>query len=86
MGGFRTIWAVLVRPTLWATAVVQLFRLAPTGWWRRPPFLPLPDAHFMEFRLATQYGGTPEEARARVKSSDVVDYLVWCRTWNREQA
>jgi hypothetical protein len=69
------VGAVVVRPALWGIAVVQLFRLAPTGWWKRPPFLPLPDREYLRFRLQTQYGDpdrVPEPA-------DLVTYLHWCR-------
>jgi hypothetical protein len=68
---------VAVRPWLWATAVRQVVRLAPEGWWRRPPHLPVPAADYLAFRLATMYGGeghAPEPA-------DVVAYLHWCRAW-----
>jgi hypothetical protein len=75
--------AVTVRPILWPTAVVQLFRLARRGWWRKPPFLPLPTREYLDMRLVTQYGGTAEEARSRVEAIDVVEYLRWCRRWNR---
>ena len=34
--------AVARRPALWRTSLRQARRLAPRGWWRRPPFLPLP--------------------------------------------
>ena len=34
----------------------QLRRAARRGWWRRPPFLPLPSADYVRFRLLTQYG------------------------------
>lgn len=75
--------AVLVRPWLWATALVQMHRLAGPGWWRRPPFLPLPPADYSEFRLVTQYGGKYLDEGGRVVAADVVDYLSWCRDWNR---
>ena len=75
--------AVLRHPSLWVTAVSQVFRLAPRGWWRRPPFLPLPPTDYMEFRLVTQYGGSFLVSGGRVDSADVVDYLTWCRNWNR---
>ena len=70
-------WAVLRRPRLWGTAVHQVRVLAAPGWWRRPPFLPLPDADYMRFRLVTQYGDpahAPEPA-------DVIAYLHWCRAY-----
>ena len=77
------VGAVVVRPSLWATAVTQVLRLAPRGWWRRPPFLPLPPADYMEFRLVTQYGGRFLASGESIDSADVVDYLTWCKNWNR---
>ena len=75
--------AILARPALWPTALVQLHRLAGPGWWRRPPFLPVPPHDYMEFRLVTQYGGKYLAEGGRVVPEDVVDYLRWCRDWNR---
>jgi hypothetical protein len=74
----RAVLAVAARPSLWGIAVVQVFRLARRGWWRRPPFLPVPDRGYLRFRLETQYGdpGHPIEA------DDIVAYLRWCRTTN----
>ena len=66
--------AVLVHPSLWPTAIGQALRLAPSGWWRRPPFLPMPDPGYLAFRLETQYGRDAEPTGA-----DVVSYLRWCR-------
>ena len=68
--------AVLMRPSLWGVAIVQALRLAAPGWWRRPPFLPLPDPEYLRFRLETQYGSDHEPEPA-----DVVTYLHWCRTF-----
>lgn len=73
----RVVVAVLARPSLWATAVAQVFRLARRGWWRRPPFLPLPDREYLRFRMQTAYGGDPPPGRPRVQ--DVLTYLRWCR-------
>jgi hypothetical protein len=61
-------------PTLWPTAVAQAHRLAPAGWWRRAPFLPLPDPEYVRFRLETQYG-----AHHDPEPQDLVTYLRWCR-------
>lgn len=71
--------AVLVRPGLWPIAVVQLFRLAPTGWWRRWPPLPRPDPGYLRFRLQTAYGDPDREPDA----TDLVTYLEWCRDTGR---
>ena len=69
--------AVARRPSLWATAVRQVLVLAAPGWWRRRPWLPLPDAAYMRFRMVTQYG---DQEHAPVPQ-DVVDYLRWCRSY-----
>ncbi len=71
--------AVLRRPGLWSTAVGQLFRLAAPGWWRRRPFLPLPDPDYLAFRLQTMYG----DPAHRPEPGDVVVYLDWCRKYRR---
>jgi hypothetical protein len=70
--------AVLARPGLWPTAMAQAVRLARPGWWRRRPYLPLPDPDYLRFRLQTGYGpgGEPE-------ADDVVTYLRWCRDFPR---
>ncbi|MGA0118624.1 MAG: hypothetical protein ACO3JF_09570 [Ilumatobacteraceae bacterium] len=73
------IGAVVTRPHLWATAVRQVARLAPRGWWKRAPFLPVPHADYLEFRLVTQYGGGHDGPRGEIRPVDVVDYLQWCK-------
>ena len=78
----RAAGAVVVRPSLWSTALVQVFRLARPGWWRRWPPLPLPDPAYMRFRLVTAYGD-PDRAP---EPEDVVTYLHWCRAWPRLSA
>ena len=71
--------AVVARPWLWPTAARQLVLLAPPGWWRRRPFLPLPDPAYLAFRLETMYGGEAP----RPAGGDVVAYLRWCRSYRR---
>ena len=68
---FGVVGAVLVRPHLWITAGRQLFVLAPRGWWRRAPFLPVPAREYVSFRTHTQYGS----GRAEPDVYDVIDYL-----------
>lgn len=67
--------AVARRPSLWPTAIRQMRRLAPPGWWRRRPFLPVPSGEYLAFRLQTQYG----DADHPWEPDDVVGYLEWCR-------
>jgi hypothetical protein len=75
----RGVPAVVARPTLWPTALVQLARLAAPGWWRHRPFLPLPDPAYLRFRLQTMYGDPAHEPVA----DDLVTYLEWCRRFRR---
>ena len=77
-GGVRTVGAIARRPRLWSTAARQARKLAPTGWWRRPPFLPVPAKDYVAFRIVTQYG----EIGRSPSPEDVVDYLAWCRQWD----
>lgn len=70
---------LLPRPSLWPTAVRQAIRFVPDGWWRRAPFLPVPDAGLLEFRGTTQYGD-PNRA---VDGDDLVAWLEWCRAEHR---
>jgi len=73
-----TILAVLRHPDVWWVAARQAGRMAGRGWWRRAPFLPVPDPDYLRFRMVTAYGGegdTPPDA------DDLITYLRWCRTW-----
>jgi len=56
-----------------------VFVLAAPGWWRRPPFLPLPSRPYLEFRLVTQYG----DPHHRMEPEDVVTYLRWCKSYRQ---
>jgi hypothetical protein len=67
--------AVARHPRLWPVALRQWRRTTPAGWWRRPPFLPVPPRDYIRFRLLTQYGDSDASASA----ADVVNYLTWCR-------
>jgi hypothetical protein len=69
---------VLRHPDLWGTALRQLRVLARPGWWRRAPFLPVPDPEYLRFRLLTAYGG---DGTAAPDPSDLVAYLRWCRAF-----
>jgi hypothetical protein len=64
---------------LWLTALRQAVRLARPDWWRRPPYLPVPDPDYLHFRLETQYGEAEPQPR------DLVTYLEWCRAMQRRE-
>lgn len=78
----RATVAVLVRPALWGTAIRQVFVLAVDGWYRRPPYLPLPDREYFRFRMQTAYGDADHDP----EPADLVTYLHWCRAWPRVTA
>ena len=69
----RIFLAIAIRPWLWWVAVRQALRIARPGWWRSMPFLPLPDADYLRFRLETGYGEVLVPPPA-----DLVAYLEWC--------
>lgn len=73
--------AVVVRPTLWVTAMRQVVLLAQPSWWRRSPRVPAPDPGYLHFRAVTAYGGGQEDVPLRV--DDLITYLRWCRAWPR---
>lgn len=75
----RIAGAVARRPPLWATAARQIRRTARPGWWHRAPLLPVPAPGYLAFRAVTQYGQTDRPPTP----DDVVDYLAWCREWDR---
>ena len=75
----RAALVLLRRPSLWGTAVGQLFRLAAPGWWRRWPPLPAPDPSYLRFRLQTQYGDADREP----EPADLVTYLHWCKGYGK---
>ena len=68
------------RPALWSTATRQARRLAPNRWWRRRPFVPVPDRAWLRFRAETQYG---EHGTGRLDPADVVVWLAWARATDR---
>jgi hypothetical protein len=78
---WRAAAAVAVRPSLWITGARQAMVLAAPGWWRRPPFLPVPDRDYLRFRLETAYGGSGFDHEP--EPDDLVTYLRWCKGWGR---
>ena len=74
----HAVLRLLAHPGLWPTALRQATRLARRGWWRRPPFLPLPDRGYLRFRLETAYGDD-----GVADPGDLVAYLRWCRDRRR---
>ncbi len=74
------VGALALRPWLWPAALAEAGRLARPGWWRRRPFLPVPDEALWRFRMETAYGGSGEAVPER---ADVVSFISWCSTMGR---
>jgi hypothetical protein len=76
----RILLAVGRRPVLWPVALRQWRRALPRRWWKQRPFLPVPSASYVRFRLITQYGGDGgAQTKRQLAGDDVVHYLAWCR-------
>jgi hypothetical protein len=51
------------------------WRLRAAKWWRRAPFLPLPDRAYWNFRVVTANGST----KRSLSVDDVVSFAKWSR-------
>jgi hypothetical protein len=67
--------AVRSDPTAAWSIVVGALRFAKAGWWRHPPFLPVPDERYWRFRMETVYG----DEQAQVGPDDVAEAARWSR-------
>ncbi|MEM7094363.1 MAG: hypothetical protein AAF567_15285 [Actinomycetota bacterium] len=67
---------LLRRPGLMVTAVRQAKAMAPNGWWRRAPYLPVPPADYLHFRQVTATG----DAEGSPSVHDTLVWLEWCRS------
>ena len=73
----RLVLALAGRALLWPPLAVDLLRVAwrfrRRGWWRRPPFLPLPDRTYVRWRMHTAYG----DEDAVPPAADLIRYARW---------
>jgi hypothetical protein len=70
---WRAAVAVAKRPRVWGEALRTLMALSRDGWWRKPPFLPIPNRAYLRWRIATAYG----DPKASMDPDDLVAYLRW---------
>jgi hypothetical protein len=75
-GWRRAATALVSRPRLWPAALRQARALVPAAWWRRRPFLPVPDRDWLRFRMTTAYG----DPSAPVDVDDLLVWLAWTDT------
>ena len=69
----------IARPLLAADLVRLAWRFRRQAWYRRPPFLPLPAAAYVAWRMYTAYG----DEHAVPPPADVVRYAQWARALTR---
>jgi hypothetical protein len=81
---YRGSWLTLVaklatravfRPRLALDLLATAWAFRRRGWWRRAPFLPLPDRAYLRWRMYTAYAD--EDAVPRV--DDVIRFARWRR-------
>jgi hypothetical protein len=63
----------LAHPTLARDLLTVAWRFRARDWYRRPPFLPVPDPDYVRWRMYTAYG----DERALPPADDVVRYARW---------
>jgi hypothetical protein len=60
-------------PSLAADLLRVAWRFRARGWYRRPPFLPLPSREYVRWRMYTAYG----DYDAVPPAEDVIRYARW---------
>lgn len=61
------------RPPLAMDLLRVAWRFRRRRWWRRPPYLPLPPAEYVRWRMYTAYG----DEQVVPPAEDVVRYARW---------
>jgi len=80
MGAYRSMLGLaLRRPSIWRSLLGLAWASRREGWWKRPPFLPLPPADYLAWRSETAWGdpeGTGSDAQ-------MAGYLHWAARMRR---
>lgn len=82
IGFRRLIGPAALRPSLWPGLARAAWRFRHRDWHRRFPFLPLPSARYLEWRMHTAYGD--EGAGPDVR--ELRRYLGWTRRMTRTRS
>ena len=72
---FRLTLRCLTEPSLALDLLRVAWRFRARHWYRRPPFLPLPDRTYTAWRMHTAYG----DHDAVPSADDVARYARWAR-------
>jgi hypothetical protein len=78
----RVAARALVRPRLLLILLATAWKFRRRGWYRQPPFLPLPPAEYMRWRQHTAYG---EEART-TSAEELEAYVRWAARMRQNQS
>ncbi|HEX6587615.1 MAG TPA: hypothetical protein VF039_01230 [Longimicrobiales bacterium] len=68
----------LTRPRLWPSMLGAAWRFRRSGWYRKPPFVPLPPATYLAWRMHTAYGESGQP-----RAVEVERYLRWSARMSR---
>lgn len=74
--------AAVRRPVILLSMLRAASRFRARGWWKRPPFLPLPPREYLEWRFHTAYG---DDGRAPT-AGEVERYLAWANRMHASRA
>lgn len=73
---FRLLARAMVSPRLALDLVATAWAFRRRQWWRQPPFIPVPDPVYLQWRMYTAYG----DERAVPPVRDVIRFARWRRT------
>ena len=71
---------VLRNPSVWIEGLQSARRMAPNGWWKHSPFLPIPSASYWHFRMVTVFGA---DGSGQLDDQQVIGFLKWSRRMGR---
>ena len=63
----------VTRPRLLGSLMRAAWRFRARGWWRRPPFLPVPPREYLDWRMHTAYG----EGAREPSPDELSRYIRW---------
>ena len=69
------VWRAALNPRVARDLLSLAWTMRMRDWWRTPPFLPVPPAEYMRWRMYTAYGD--EDALPSVR--EVLRYARWRR-------
>ena len=78
-----TVRALMRQPRALPGALRGMVAMAPIGWWKRAPFLPLPDKTYWQFRLETINGGAGDQPPSPAEVVAVARWLPLMRRLRR---